>query len=367
MVQPHSEYYIGIMSGTSLDGIDVVLVDFSTGYPKLLGTHFQAYNSRLKDTLLALHHSANDELHQMQIIANELANLYAAATAILLREANIPLDQVRAIGCHGQTIRHCPSDGYTLQLGNAALLTELSGITVVSDFRSGDIAAGGQGAPLVPVFHDSVFRHPSIHRVIVNIGGISNLTNLPPKRHTTGFDCGPGNMLMDAWISLQRGELYDQDGAWAASGQVIPALLQQLLDEPFLNAVPPKSSGRDLFNLAWLNSKLRGDEVPVNVQATLLAFSSRVISDAIHCFCDGAQEVYLCGGGAHNQALVQYLGLSLPNCRIQTTDPLGLEVDWLEAIAFAWFARQRLYGYSVNLTTVTGARHPCVLGAIYSV
>ncbi|MDO9101876.1 MAG: anhydro-N-acetylmuramic acid kinase [Candidatus Nitrotoga sp.] len=366
MAQNHSEFYIGIMSGTSLDGIDVVLVDFSTSYPKLLATYFQAYGRKLKDTLLTLHHPANDELHQMQLISNELASLYAAATATLLHTTNITLDQIRAIGCHGQTIRHRPSEGYTLQLGNAALLAELSGITVVSDFRSRDIAAGGQGAPLVPAFHDKVLRHPSIHRVIVNIGGISNLTNLPPKRHTVGFDCGPGNILMDAWIALKCGESYDRDGAWAASGQIIPALLHKLLDESFLHAVPPKSSGRDLFNLAWLNSKLRGDELPVDVQATLLAFSNRVISDAIHRFCDGAQEIYLCGGGARNKALVQSLGISLPDCRIQTTDTLGMGADWLEAIAFAWLAQQRLYGYSVNLVTVTGARHPCILGAIYS-
>jgi anhydro-N-acetylmuramic acid kinase len=366
IVQNHSELYIGIMSGTSLDGIDVVLVDFSTNSPKLLATFFQAYGRKLKDALLVLHQPANDELHQMQLISNELATLYAAATAVLLRAAKITLDQVRAIGCHGQTIRHRPSQGYTLQLGNAALLAELSGIAVVSDFRSRDIAAGGQGAPLVPAFHDRLLRHPSIHRVIVNIGGISNLTNLPPKSHTTGFDCGPGNMLMDAWIALQCGELYDKDGAWAASGQIIPALLQKLLDEPFLHAVPPKSSGRDLFNLAWLNSKLCGDEAPVDVQATLLAFSSRVISDAIHCFCEGAQEIYLCGGGAHNQALVQSMRISLPDCRIQETDTLGLEVDWLEAIAFAWLAQKRLHSDAVNLTAVTGARHPCILGAIYS-
>jgi anhydro-N-acetylmuramic acid kinase len=173
-------------------------------------------------------------------------------------------------------------------------------------------------------------------------------------------------MLMDAWIALQCGELYDKDGAWAASGQIIPALLQKLLDEPFLHAVPPKSSGRDLFNLAWLNSKLRGDEAPVDVQATLLAFSSRVISDAIHRFCDGAQEIYLCGGGAHNQALVRNMRISLPDCLIQATDTLGMGVDWLEAIAFAWLAQQRLQGDAINLTAVTGARHPCILGAIYS-
>lgn len=355
------------MSGTSLDGIDVVLVDFSSPSPKLLATYFHDYGRELKDALLALHHSADDELHQAQLIGNKLAGLYAAATAALLRIANITHDRVRAIGCHGQTIRHCPSQGYTLQLGNAALLAELSGITVISDFRSRDIAAGGQGAPLVPAFHDRLFRHSDIHRVIVNIGGISNLTNLPSERSTAGFDCGPGNMLMDAWISLQCGERYDRDGAWAASGQVIPALLQKFLAEPFLHVVPPKSSGRDLFNLAWLKSKLCGDESPVDVQATLLAFSSRVISDAIRAYCHGAQEIYLCGGGAHNQVLVQSLRISLPDCHIQTTDILGVEVDWLEAIAFAWLAQQCLHGHALDLTAVTGARHSCILGAIYPV
>lgn len=353
------------MSGTSLDGIDVVLVDFSGSHPELLATCYQAYGERIQDALLALHQPANDELHQMQCIGNELANLYAEAVATLLQMANIASHQIRAIGCHGQTIRHCPGQGYTLQLGNAALLAELSGITVVSDFRSRDIAAGGQGAPLVPAFHDKVLRHPGIHRVIVNIGGISNVTNLAPSHPVTGFDCGPGNMLMDAWIAEYRGELYDQNGVWAASGQIIPDLLQNLLDEPFLHAVPPKSSGRDLFNLAWLKSRLLGDEAPADVQATLLELSSRVISDGIHGFCHGAQEIYLCGGGVHNQALVQRLGTFLPDCRIQTTDALGIGADWMEAIAFAWLARQCLCGHHLNLVTVTGARHPCILGAIY--
>ncbi len=365
MLLKNSELYIGIMSGTSLDGIDVALLDIEASQPRLLATHYQAYAQPLKDALLALHTPDYDELHQAQLIGNELARLYAAATMALLQAAGISAGQVRAIGCHGQTIRHRPHQGYTVQLGNAALLAELSGITVVADFRSRDIAAGGQGAPLVPAFHDRVLRHPAIHRVIVNIGGISNLTNLPPHRPTTGFDCGPGNLLMDAWIAQRRGEAYDRDGAWAASGHVIPALLQALLDEPFLHASPPKSSGRDLFNLAWLHSKLHGKEAPADVQATLLALTSHAITDAIHHFCGGAQEIYLCGGGARNQALVQNLTALLPDCHIQNTDALGMDADYLEASAFAWLAQQIIHGHSANLPTVTGARHPCILGAIY--
>lgn len=369
MTTSGSVLYAGIMSGTSLDGIDTVLVELADGPlstpVKLLATHYQAYPQHIKDALLALHTPARDELHQAQLASNELARLYAAATASLLQSARISPDQVRAIGCHGQTIRHRPEHGYTLQLGNAALLAELSGITVVSDFRSRDIAAGGQGAPLVPAFHDQALRHPAIHRVIVNIGGISNLTDLPPGRPTTGFDCGPGNLLMDAWIAQHCGAPYDKEGAWAASGNILPELLQALLREPFLGATPPKSSGRDLFNLAWLNDKLHGGETPVDVQATLLAFTSRTITDAIQRFCNGAQEIYLCGGGARNSALAQLLSASLPGCRVQDTDTLGMSADWLEAIAFAWLARQAMCGHCANIPAVTGARHPCILGAIY--
>lgn len=353
------------MSGTSLDGIDAVLVHLADGQVRLIDTYYQAYEQLLKNALLDLHHPANNELHHAQITGNELARLYAAATLALLQKTNTLPEQVRAIGCHGQTIRHCPDQGYTLQLGNAALLAELSGITVVSDFRSRDIAAGGQGAPLVPAFHDMVLRHPDIHRVIVNIGGISNLTDLSPNRPTTGFDCGPGNLLMDAWIVQHHGESYDKDGAWAASGQVIPSLLQALLDEPFLHSVPPRSCGRDLFNLDWLNKKLHGNEPGEDVQATLLELTARAIADAIRRFCVGAQEIYLCGGGAHNHALVQRLRTSLPDSTIQPTDTLGLNSDWLEAIAFAWLAQQATQGQCASLPAVTGARHPCILGAIY--
>lgn len=360
-----AELYVGIMSGTSLDGIDTALLDFSDSKPRLLATHYQAYPTALKEALLALHQPTHNELHHTQLVANELAQGYAAATKMLLLAANVNPKDVSAIGCHGQTIRHRPDAGYTLQLGNAALLAELSGITVVNDFRSRDIAAGGQGAPLVPAFHHKMLRHPDIHRVIVNIGGISNLTNLPPGQATSGFDCGPGNLLMDAWISRHLGQPYDKDGSWAASGVVIPALLQAFLDEPYVHATPPKSCGRDLFNMGWIEQHLHGKEAPADVQATLLALTGHAISDAILRYCQGTEEVYLCGGGAHNLALVSYLNKALPNCLIQLTDTLGIEADWLEAIAFAWLAQQTLQSHCANLPEATGARHPCILGAIY--
>ena len=383
------------MSGTSLDGIDAVLVEFSGGQVQLngqgkdarsplssslpggerdkvslrefhiIGTHYQAYGQPLKDALLALHHPINDELHRAQLLGNELARLYAGATRALLQQNGVTPDQVRAIGCHGQTIRHCPEQDYSVQLGNAALLAELTGITVIGDFRSRDIAAGGQGAPLVPAFHDRVLRHPHIHRVIVNIGGISNLTDLPPGHPATGFDCGPGNLLMDAWCMQHLGKPYDDSGAWALTGEMLPALLEQMLGEAFFALPPPKSSGRDLFNLPWLQGKLRGSERAEDVQATLLELTCRTIAQAVQRYCAGAEEIYLCGGGAHNRALMNLLERALPHCRIRLTDTLGIGADWMEAIAFAWMARQALCGETANLPAVTGARHPCLLGAIY--
>ncbi len=353
------------MSGTSLDGVDAALVDFSGDRPRLQASHYQPYPDALKEALLELHEPAHDELHRSQLIANRLAQEYAAATNALLAKAGIGAGAVRAVGCHGQTVRHRPELGYTIQLGNSSLLAELSGITVVGDFRSRDIAAGGQGAPLVPAFHDQALRDPTVHRVIVNIGGISNLTSLPPGAATTGFDCGPGNLLMDAWIMRHQGKPYDQDGRWAASGRVLPGLLQALLAEPFFAAAPPKSSGRDLFNLAWLEEHLRGKEAPADVQATLAALTVHAIADSIRRYCPTATEVYLCGGGAHNGALAAGLKQSLPECRIEATDALGIDADWMEAIAFAWLARQAVNSQPANLPAVTGARHPCVLGAIY--
>ena len=353
------------MSGTSLDGIDCALVDCGCQPPKLLASHYQTYPSALKTALLALHSPGHDELHQSQLISQQLARDYANATLNLLAQAGVSAAEVRAIGCHGQTIRHRPEHGYTLQLNQPALLAELTGVSVIADFRSRDLAAGGQGAPLVPAFHHQVLRHAARHRVIVNIGGISNLTDLPPGGDTTGFDCGPGNLLLDAWIGRHQGLAYDADGAWAASGTVLPDLLARLLDEPFFAAPPPKSSGRDLFNLDWLAAKLRGDEAPVDVQATLLALTALSLAGAIEIFCPGAEEILLCGCGAHNRALVEALAQALPGCRLSPTDEVGIAADWMEAIAFAWLAQQTLHGRPANLPAVTGARHPCVLGAIY--
>ncbi len=358
------EHYIGIMSGTSLDGIDAVLVAFDGHSPQQLASHYQPYPDSLKHELLALHTPSHDELHRAQLTALQLARAYAEASQDLLRQAGFDAAQVTAIGCHGQTIRHRPEHGYTLQLNQPALLAELTGIPVVSDFRSRDLAAGGQGAPLVPAFHDRMLRHPARHRVILNIGGIANLTDLAPGKDTTGFDSGPGNLLLDAWIAKHQNKAYDADGAWAASGQAIPALLQRLLAEPFFAITPPKSTGRDLFNLAWLSRHLHGDEAPADVQATLLALSVESIAAALQRFCPGAQELYLCGGGAHNQALVHGLAQRLPQLHIALTETLGIAADWMEAVAFAWLARQAMHGQPGNLPAVTGAHHARVLGTI---
>ncbi len=353
------------MSGTSLDGVDAALVDLSQTSPRLVSSFFQPYPEPLKEALLALHQASPNELHQAQLVANRLAREYAEATHALLKKAGVPAAQIQAIGCHGQTVRHRPEHGYSIQLNNAALLAELTGINVVSDFRSRDIAAGGQGAPLVPAFHDKVLRHPNIHRAILNIGGIANLTDLAPNRATSGFDTGPGNLLMDAWIARHLDESYDKNGAWAADGKIIHTLLQRLLAESYFAAAPPKSTGRDLFNLAWLERYLTGNEAPADVQATLLALTGESITVAVQRFCAGAKEIYLCGGGAHNEALVVYLQRKLPQYKIQKTEVLDIAADWMEAIAFAWLAQQALHLRPGNLPAVTGARHPCVLGAIY--
>jgi len=361
------ELYVGLMSGTSLDGVDAALVDLSRPEPELLKKNFLPFDSSLKDKLLALHLSGPDELHRTQIIGNQLASIYAAAVEPLYTQAKSLNTVIKAIGCHGQTIRHCPQQGYSIQIGNAALLAELTGITVVSDFRNRDIAAGGQGAPLVPAFHDEVLRHTDKHRVIVNIGGISNLTNLPLLDDTTGFDCGPGNLLMDAWCVKHTGKPYDENGAWGSSGTVLPALLAQLFEDPYYTTPPPKSTGRDLFNMGWLLSKLTGKETPADVQATLLELTCKSIALSIQLHCGDVTEVYLCGGGAHNQALYNRLAALLTHCSIQTTDVLGIDSDYMEAIAFAWLAQQTMLGKPSNLPKVTGAKHPCVLGTIHPV
>ena len=359
------DYYIGLMSGTSLDGVDAVLAMAGRGRFRLIMNHHLAYAPALHARLLALHEPGPDELHRAAILANELSALYASAVRRLLARAGVPARAIAAIGCHGQTVRHRPLAGYTLQLVNGARLAEQTGITAVCDFRSRDIAAGGEGAPLVPAFHHAMFGAARRSRVIVNVGGIANITWLPARGAVTGFDCGPGNCLLDAWIRLKRRKSYDTGGTWAARGRVIPSLLKKLLAHPFMRRRPPKSTGRDEFNLRWVKRVLSGDEQAADVQATLLEFTATGIARAVRSHCAGAREVFVCGGGARNGALLARLTALLPGTRIATTAALGVEPEHVEGLAFAWLARQALRREPGNLPAVTGARGPRVLGAIY--
>ncbi len=357
------------MSGTSLDGIDAVLAEITTdGETRLLSSHYVAYTDALRKQLLALHTPQADEIHQAELAANTLAQLYADAINTLLNNADQDKGNIRAIGCHGQTLRHRPDAAYTLQIGNAALLAELTGITVVADFRSRDIAAGGQGAPLVPAFHAHALRHPSIHRVIVNIGGIANLTDLPPTGTVRGWDTGPGNMLLDAWTQKHHNTHYDKDGAWALSGHTHQGLLEALLNHAFLSLPPPKSAGREQFNLDYLQTKMNAINAPIapaDVQASLLELTAQSLCNAIKRECSAAQEVYLCGGGIHNDILVKRITALLNPIQVASTATIGIDPDWMEALAFAWLASQTLHGRPGNLPEVTGARGARILGAIY--
>lgn len=359
------DLFVGLMSGTSLDGVDAALVEFAAPIPALIGTTYLPLPAGLKAELYALQAPGPNELDRAARAGNALSHLYAEAVLALLRQARIAPAAIRACGCHGQTIRHRPDAGYTLQIGNPALLAELTGIRVVADFRSRDIAAGGQGAPLVPAFHAAVFGADAKHRVIVNIGGIANLSDLPARGTVTGFDTGPGNVLLDLWIHRHLAEAHDSAGAWAKSGTVLAEVLAAMLAEPYFARRPPKSCGRDLFNAAWLEKFPLQRAAAHDVQATLAELSARSIADAVDQYCAHADELYVCGGGAHNLDLIERLRRSLPECRIDTTTALGTDPDWVEAIAFAWLAKQTLAGRPANLPAVTGAGGERVLGAIY--
>jgi len=356
------QQFVGLMSGTSLDGVDAAMLSFEGNTCALANTYYLPYPDDVKLSLLKLHQPGPNEMEESMLMGNKLARIYAEAVAGLL-EGNT--GEVCAIGCHGQTVRHRPDLGFTVQLNNPALLAELTGIPVVADFRSRDIAAEGQGAPLVPAFHQAIFGHPAIHRTIINIGGISNLTNLPPGGNVTGFDSGPGNLLMDAWCQHHLGLPYDSGGAWAAGGQVIEALLASMLTHPFFRQPPPKSTGRDFFSMDWLETVISEEQNCQDIQATLLELTAHTIADAVIHHCKGAKEVYLCGGGAHNHALVARLQALLPDIPFLPTEKLGISADWVEAAAFAWLARQTLAGRPGNLPAVTGASGLRILGAIY--
>jgi anhydro-N-acetylmuramic acid kinase len=314
-----------------------------------------------------------DEIHREALAANALAERYAECVAALLARAGVLAPEVRAVGVHGQTIRHQPAQGYTWQTNNPALLAERCGIDVIADFRSRDIAAGGQGAPLVPAFHQAMFADPGRMRVVANIGGIANISILDPARESDilGFDTGPGNVLMDGWALEHLGQPYDRDGAWAAGGQVMPDLLQELQREPYLALPPPKSTGRDLFHAQWLAARLArfGRLAPQDVQATLTEFTAQSLAEAIRRHAGAASEVFVCGGGACNGHLMERLRAALqrtnPTVLLEATDALGIASQHVEALAFAWLARQFDLRLAGNLPSATGALGPRILGALY--
>ncbi|MHA3904000.1 anhydro-N-acetylmuramic acid kinase [Castellaniella sp. WN] len=361
-----TEPYIGLMSGTSTDGVDGVLADLGGGSIRMLASAGLALPDELRHELLALNAPGPDELARAARAANALADCYAAVVRDLLAQAGLPATRVLAIGAHGQTVRHAPESGYTIQINAPARLAERTGIAVVADFRSRDVAAGGQGAPLVPAFHAARFGRGE-GRAVLNLGGIANLTVLEdPVR---GFDTGPANMLMDAWTRRHRGQPYDRDGAWAAQGRCHGGLLAALLAEPWLDATPPKSTGRDLFSLDWLDSRLdalpAGDRPqPADVQATLLRLSVDSIADAVRRHAPDTREILACGGGARNPVFMAALARALP-CRLTTTDAYGVPAQDVEALAFAWLAQAHIRGRSACLPAVTGARRATIAGCLY--
>lgn len=365
------DLYIGLMSGTSLDGADAVLVNYAGNRPVVLGHKSAPFAAELKNELLALNTSGANELHRAALAGNAVTRSYAALVQALLSELCLSPSQISAIGAHGQTVRHRPQEfdgtGYTIQLQNPSLLAELTGISVVADFRSRDVAAGGQGAPLVPAFHQGVFGRPDETILVLNIGGISNISVLPAQGPVVGFDCGPGNALMDYWCQRHMGAPYDAQGQWAASGTPHSALLAALLQEPFLHRAPPKSTGRDLFNAAWLDRKLRElpPIAPVDIQSTLAELTARACADCVTEHGRGSSLLAVCGGGALNTHLMERLKALLSQVRVEPTDMLGLPVMQVEASAFAWLARQTVIGHKGSLPSVTGARGARVLGAIY--
>jgi anhydro-N-acetylmuramic acid kinase len=358
-------FYVGLMSGTSLDGVDAVLADFEGGKPRLIADAYLPFDAALRRELLALNVPGANEIDRAALAGNELARNYAAAVADVLGRSKTQASEVRAIGCHGQTVRHRPERGYTTQIGNAALLVELTGIRVVADFRSRDVAAGGQGAPLAPAFHAAVFADAAEDRVAINLGGIANLTFLPRNGNVIGLDSGPGNCLLDLWASRHLGKPHDAGGNWAAGGRAIAELLERMLQEPYFAAAPPKSTGRDLFNESWLHKRLQGGEDPQAVQATLLELTARSLANAIARHCAGARRLIVCGGGAKNDALMRRLAEIAAPAALETSERHGIDPQRVEAAAFAWLAKQALDGRPGNLPSVTGARAARVLGAIF--
>jgi len=365
--------FIGVMSGTSLDGIDIAIIDFADDSMQLLAAETFPFSDSLRLDLLKLINSGRTHLQQLGQIDMALGHAYSDAILQLLSETHIKAEDINAIGCHGQTIYHAPDAAYpfSMQIGNAHVVAEKTGIDTIADFRQRDMVLGGQGAPLVPAFHQALFHDAKCNRVIANIGGIGNITVLPADstQPVSGFDTGPGNVLLDQWYQQHHNDLYDENGQWARDGEVNQALLKLLMSDPFLRQSAPKSTGREHFNLNWLTEKLTEFDTPIKaraVQKTLLQMTANSISDAILQYAAETDEVYVCGGGAHNAVLMQALTNALPTMSVDTTAALGLAPDWVEACAFAWLAKQTIQHQTGNLPAVTGASKPTILGAVYS-
>jgi len=363
-----SPLYLGLISGTSADGIDAVLVRFAM-HPDVIAARTFAYPDELRAGVLALaRNAAAITLDAYGHLDTAIGACFADAALALLRDTGIDAREVAALGSHGQTVCHRPNgpDPFTLQIGDPNVVAERTGIVTVADFRRADLAAGGQGAPLLPALHAAVLADAATSRAILNLGGIANLTLLVPGQPVVGFDTGPANCLLDAWSLRHRGTPRDEGGAWARAGRADAGLLQRLLGDPYFAAPPPKSTGREYFNLDWLDARLPTGVEPADVQATLLQLSARSIADALRAHAPGVREVYACGGGVHTAALMAALGAELPDAKVDTTAALGLDPDFVEAIGFAWLARARLERAPGNLPTVTGACGPRVLGAVYA-
>ncbi|SAK83759.1 anhydro-N-acetylmuramic acid kinase [Caballeronia catudaia] len=365
--------YFGLMSGTSMDGVDGVAVQFATGKaPVVLGEAHVSFSKGLRDALFELQTPGDNELEREALAANALATRYAVCCHELQSMSGYSASKVRAIGVHGQTVRHRPEKGYTRQINNPALLAEMTSIDVVADFRSRDVAAGGQGAPLVPAFHATVFGAANETRVVCNLGGISNITILAANGEVRGFDCGPANALIDEWAFRHTQRAYDDGGQFAAQGRISQTLLNALLDEPFFDLAPPKSTGRDLFNPAWMDAKLAAfaSLAPADVQATLTALTATTVAREIARHAPDTRAVYVCGGGARNPVLMQMLQQaladnSMASVPVMTTEALGVPPQQVEAFAFAWLAMRCVAREPGNLPAVTGAAGERVLGAVY--
>lgn len=367
-----SEFYIGLMSGTSMDAVDAVLVDLRNNVHVICHHYTVPISGRLRTRLIAVAQGEPTTLHQLTELDVRLGHLFADAALTLLQQSGTPTETVRAIGSHGQTVYHRPTGTFptSLQIGDPNIIAERTGIVTVADFRRRDMAAGGQGAPLVPAFHEAVFRLNDRNRVILNIGGIANITILPadPLININGFDTGPGNTLMDSWIKRQLRKNKDDCGRWAASGMVDDSLLNRMLKDPYFRKTPPKSTGREYFNMAWLEKALKRqiNRLPAkHVQATLCELTARTICEGIHENAPKTDEILVCGGGVHNLALMLRMQMLMGDVRMISTEEFNTDPDYVEAIAFAWLAKQTLEHRAGNIPSVTGARHRVVLGGIY--